>query len=256
MKTIAIMNQKGGTGKTTSAINLAGELVRRGKKVLIVDMDTQGNATSNLALTEMPELTLTDVIVNKNCTVADTICKTTTPGLDLIRGGTLLAPALRAMQDMPFGRDTTLRRMLPQIPDTYDFVFFDCSPSLESLFNINVLVAVQYVLIPIKVDKNSIEGYNVMLETIQSVREIANPDIRVLGIFMTAVETGSSLAREMIANFSLMLPELAFKSFIRKNIDVKKAPLALQPLCFFSPRCTATQDYAALCDEMLERLEA
>jgi len=256
MKTIALLNQKGGTAKTTSAINLAGELVRRGKKVLIIDMDTQGNATSNLALTETPELTLTDVIVNKNCTVADTICKTTTEGLDLIRGGTLLAPALRAMQDMPFGRDTTLRRLLPQIPDTYDFVFFDCSPSLESLFNINVLVAVQYVLIPIKVDKNSIEGYNVMLETIQSVREIANPDIRVLGIFMTAVESGSSLDREMIANFPLMLPELAFKSYIRKNIDVKKAPLALQPLCFFSPRCTATADYAALCDEMLERLEA
>lgn len=256
MKTIALLNQKGGTAKTTSAINLAGELVRRGKKVLIIDMDTQGNATSNLALTETPELTLTDVIVSKSCTVADVICKTTTPGLDLIRGGTLLAPALRVMQDMPFGRDTTLRRLLPQIPDTYDFVFFDCSPSLESLFNINVLVAVQYVLIPIKVDKNSIEGYNVMLETIQSVREIANPDIRVLGIFMTAVESGSSLDREMIANFPQMLPELAFKSYIRKNIDVKKAPLALQPLCFFSPRCTATADYAALCDEMLERLEA
>lgn len=255
MKTIALLNQKGGTAKTTSAINLAGELVRRGKKVLIIDMDTQGNATSNLSLTEVAPATLTDVIVNKNCTVADTICHTTTEHLDLIRGGALLAPALRTMQEMPFGRDTTLRRLLPQIPDTYDFVFFDCSPSLESLFNINVLVAVQYVLIPIKVDKNSIEGYNVMLETIQSVREIANPDIRVLGIFMTAVESGSSLDREMIANFPEMLPDLAFKSYIRKNIDVKKAPLALQPLCYFSPRCTATQDYAALCDEMLERLE-
>ena len=255
MKTIAVMNQKGGTGKTTSAINLAGELVRRDKKVLIVDMDTQGNATSNLQLTEVPAPTLTDVIVSKTATISDTICHTTTENLDLIRGGALLAPALTTMQEMPFGRDTTLRRLLPQIPDTYDYVFFDCSPSLESLFNINVLVAVQYVLIPIKVDKNSIEGYDVMLETIQSVREIANPDIRVLGIFMTAVETGSSLDREMIANFPSMLPDLAFKSYIRKNIDVKKAPLALQPLCFFSPRCTATNDYAALCDEMLERME-
>ena len=244
MKTIAVMNQKGGTGKTTSAINLAGELVRRGKKVLIVDMDTQGNATSNLSLTEIPTATLTDVIVSKTATLADTVCHTTTENLDLIRGGSLLAPAL-----------ATLRRLLPQIPDTYDFVFFDCSPSLESLFNINVLVAVQYVLIPIKVDKNSIEGYDVMLETIQSVREIANPDIRALGIFMTAVETGSSLDREMIANFPAMLPGLAFQTYIRKNIDVKKAPLALQPLCFFSPRCTATADYAALCDEMLARME-
>ena len=233
-----------GTGKTTSSINLAGELVRRGKRVLLIDMDTQGNATSNLSLTEIPAATLTD-----------TVCHTTTENLDLIRGGSLLAPALATMQEMPFGRDTTLRRLLPQIPDTYDFVFFDCSPSLESLFNINVLVAVQYVLIPIKVDKNSIEGYDVMLETIQSVREIANPDIRALGIFMTAVETGSSLDREMIANFPAMLPGLAFQTYIRKNIDVKKAPLALQPLCFFSPRCTATADYAALCDEMLARME-
>ena len=255
MKTIAVMNQKGGTGKTTSAINLAGELVRRGKKVLIVDMDTQGNATSNLQLTEVPSATLTDVIVSKTATISDIICHTSIENLDLIRGGALLAPALTTMQEMPFGRDTTLRRLLPQIPNTYDYVFFDCSPSLESLFNINVLVAVQYVLIPIKVDKNSIEGYDVMLETIQSVREIANPDIRVLGIFMTAVETGSSLDREMIANFPSMLPDLAFKSYIRKNIDVKKAPLALQPLCFFSPRCTATNDYAALCDEILERME-
>ena len=255
MKTIAIMNQKGGTGKTTSAINLAGELVRRGKKVLIVDMDTQGNATSNLELTEVPKITLSDIIVDKDHRIPDAICHTSIEGLDLIRGGSLLAPALAAMQEMPFGRDMTLKRLVPQIPKDYDFVFFDCSPSLESLFNINVLVAVQYILIPIKVDKNSIEGYNVMLETVQNVRELVNPDIRVLGIFMTAVETGSSLDREMIANFPKMLPELAFHSYIRKNIDVKKAPLALKPLCFYSPRCTATEDYAALCVEMLERME-
>lgn len=255
MKTIAVMNQKGGTGKTTSAINLAGELVRRGKRVLIIDMDTQGNATSNLALTETPAVTLADVICDKQHKLPEAICRTTVDGLDLIRGGSLLAPALTAMQEMPFGRDQTLRRLLPQIPEAYDFVFFDCSPSLESLFNINVLVAVQYVLIPIKVDKNSIEGYNVMLETIQSVRELVNPDIRVLGIFMTAVESGSTLDKEMIAQFPQMLPELAFKSYIRKNIDVKKAPLALLPLCNFNPRCTGTADYAALCDEMLARME-
>ena len=255
MKTIAVMNQKGGTGKTTSAINLAGELVRRGKKVLIVDMDTQGNATSNLELTEVSKITLSDIIVDKDHRIPDATCHTSIEGLDLIRGGSLLAPALAAMQEMPFGRDMTLKRLVPQIPKDYDFVFFDCSPSLESLFNINVLVAVQYILIPIKVDKNSIEGYNVMLETVQNVRELVNPDIRVLGIFMTAVETGASLDREMIANFPKMLPELAFHSYIRKNIDVKKAPLALKPLCFYSPRCTATEDYAALCGEMLERME-
>ena len=255
MKTIAVMNQKGGTGKTTSAINLAGELVRRGKRVLLVDMDTQGNATSNLQLTEVPAATLADAIMGKGPTLADTICKTSVEGLDLIRGGGLLAPALVAMQEMRFGRDTVLSRLLPQLPDPYDYVFFDCSPSLESLFNINVLMAVQYILIPIKVDKNSIEGYDVMLETIRDVRGNGNPDIRVLGIFITAVETGASLDREMIANFPALLPELAFKTYIRKNIDVKKAPIALLPLCQYAPKCTASADYAALCDEMLERME-
>ena len=174
MKTVAIMNQKGGTGKTTSAINLAGELAARRERVLLVDTDTQGNATSNLHLTEVPAATLTDVICGKGPSLADAVCRTSVEGLDLIRGGTLLAPALVAMQELRFGRDTVLRRLLPQIPDTYDYVFFDCSPSLESLFNINVLMAVQYILIPIKVDKNSIEGYDVMLETVRE-HLLANP---------------------------------------------------------------------------------
>lgn len=255
MKTIAIMNQKGGTGKTTSAINLAGELAQRGRRVLLIDTDTQGNATSNLELTEVPAATLADVITGKGPVLADAVCRTSTEGLDLIRGGGLLAPALLAMQELRFGRDTVLRRLLPQIPPEYDFVFFDCSPSLESLFNINVLMAAQYVLIPIKVDKNSIEGYDVMLETVRDVRESGNPEIQVLGIFMTAVETGASLDREMIANLPALLPELAFRTYIRKNIDVKKAPIALQPLCRFSPRCTAAADYAALADELLARME-
>lgn len=255
MKTIALMNQKGGTGKTTSAINLAGELARRGKQVLLMDMDTQGNATSNLQLMEVPSATLADVIMGKGPTLTDVICHTSIEGLDVIRGGGLLAPALVAMQELRFGRDTVLRRLMPQIPDSYDHVFFDCSPSLESLFNINVLMTAQYILIPIKVDKNSIEGYDVMLETIRDVRSSGNPEIRVLGIFMTAVETGASLDREMIANFPSLLPDLAFSTYIRKNIDVKKAPIALLPLCQYAPKCTAAADYAALCDEMLARME-
>lgn len=255
MRTVAVMNQKGGTGKTTSAINLAGELAARGKRVLLIDTDTQGNATSNLRLTSVPPATLADVICGKGPALPDTVCRTDVEGLDLIRGGALLAPALPVMQELRFGRDTVLRRLLPQIPDGYDFVFFDCSPSLESLFNINVLMAVRYILIPIKVDKNSIEGYDVMLETVREVRASGNPDIRVLGIFMTAVETGASLDREMIASLPALLPELAFRTYIRKNIDVKKAPIALLPLRQYAPRCTAALDYAALADEMLERME-
>lgn len=254
MKRMAVMNQKGGTGKTTSAINVAGELARRGYRVLLMDLDTQGNATSNLELTEVPEATLSDVIVKKSPTLEAVICKTATPGLDLIRGGRLLAPALAHMGELRFGRDTVLRRLMEQVPACYQFVIVDCSPSLESLFNINALMGVEYVLIPIKVDKNSIEGYDEMLQTIQEVREGGNPDVKALGIFMTAVETGASLDRELIAGLPRLLPTLAFRTYIRKNIDVKKAPLALKPLCDYAPKCTAAADYAALTDEILERM--
>lgn len=254
MVKIAIMNQKGGTGKTTSVLNIAGELTLRGKKVLVADMDTQGNATDNLKLTQMSEKTLPDAVDDSSVSLFDCICKTSTDNLDIIQGGAILGRVFDTIQKMIVGRDTVLRRLFAKFDSDYDFVLFDCSPSLESILNINVLVATDYVLIPIKVDKNSIEGYGTMLDTIQLVRETANPDLRALGLFMTAVETGSSLDREMIESLPTMLPDLAFKTSIRKNIDVRKAPIALMPLCYFNARATAAQDYAALTDEILDRL--
>ncbi len=251
---IALMNQKGGTGKTTSVLNLAGELTLRKKNVLVIDMDTQGNATANLKIPAPARKTLADAVVDSTIALEDTICKTSIEGLDIIPGGAILGAAFNAIQKMIVGRDTVLKRLLAKLPQTYDFILLDCSPSLESVLNINVLVATDYVLIPIRVDKNSIEGYGVMLDTIQLVRETENPDLRALGVFMTAVETGASLDREMIAALPVTLPNLAFQSYIRKNIDVKKAPIAQIPLCYYNTRCTGAQDYAALTDEMLSRI--
>ena len=252
---IALMNQKGGTGKTTSVINIGGELVHKGKKVLIIDMDTQGNATSNIKIISNSNKNMADAIINSNVNINDVICHTIIDGLDIIQGGTLLGNAFVALQKMMMGRETVLKRLLNKL-DIYDFVLFDCSPSLESILNINVLVATDYVLIPIRVDKNSIEGYGTMLETIKDAREMVNPDLKALGIFMTAVETGSSLDKEMINEFPKMLPDLAFKKKKKKNIEVRKAPLTLQPLCFYNSKCAGSQDYLDLTNEILERLKA
>lgn len=251
---IALMNQKGGTGKTTSVLNLAGELTLRKKNVLIIDMDTQGNATANLKITASSTKTLTDVIEDTTVSIQDTICHTSIEGLDIIPGGAILGSMFHAIQKMIVGRDSVLKRLLAQLPQSYDFVLLDCSPSLESVLNINVLVATDYVLIPIRVDKNSIEGYGVMLDTIQLVRKTENADLRALGVFMTAVEVSTSLDREMIRALPATLPDLAFQSYIRKNIDIKKAPIAQVPLCYYNARCAGTQDYAALTDEMLARI--
>lgn len=251
---IALMNQKGGTGKTTSVLNLAGELTLRKKHVLIIDMDTQGNATANLQISSPAQKTFADAIANSSISLEDTICKTSIDRLDIIPGGALLGSVFNAIQKMIVGRDTVLKRLLAKLPQSYDFILLDCSPSLESVLNINVLVATDYVLIPIRVDKNSIEGYGVMLDTIQLVRETENPDLRALGVFMTAVETSASLDREMIAALPTTIPNLAFQSYIRKNIDVKKAPIAQVPLCYYNARCTGAQDYAALTEEILARI--
>ncbi|MDO4668256.1 MAG: ParA family protein [Butyricicoccus pullicaecorum] len=251
---IALMNQKGGTGKTTSVLNIAGELALRKKKVLIIDMDTQGNATANLKITVPSTKTLSDAIEDTEISLQDTICHTAVEGLDLIQGGAILGSAFNAIQKMLVGRDTVLKRLLAKLPQSYDFILLDCSPSLESVLNINVLVATDYVLIPIRVDKNSIEGYGVMLDTIQLVRETENVNLRALGVFMTAVEIGSSLDREMIKALPATIPTLAFHSYIRKNIDVKKAPIAQVPLCYYNARCTGARDYAALTNEILTRI--
>ena len=251
---IALMNQKGGTGKTTSVLNLAGELTLRKKNVLVIDMDTQGNATANLKITTPSTKTLTDTITDSTICLKDAICHTSIEGLDIIPGGAILGSAFNAIQKMIVGRDTVLKRLLAKLPQSYDFILLDCSPSLESVLNINVLVATDYVLIPIRVDKNSIEGYGVMLDTIQLVRETENADLRALGVFMTAVETSASLDREMITALPATIPNLAFHSYIRKNIDVKKAPIAQVPLCYYNARCTGAQDYAALTDEILARI--
>ena len=253
MRTIAVMNQMGGSGKTTSVINLAGELVRRGKKVLIVDLDMQGNATGILQHTHCPGATLADVICHRSATLADTICHTSIENLDLIQGGTLLSLVLTSMQEETFGKDTVLRRLLPQIPDTYEYVFFDCPPSPQNQMNINVLTAVQYVLIPFGME-HGVDNSRIP-EAVQAVRESVNPGLQLLGLFLTAVETGSSRSRERIASFPTMVSEQVFKSFIRKSEDVRNAASALLPLCFYAPHCTAAGDYAALCDEMLERMD-
>ena len=118
---IALMNQKGGTGKTTSVINIGGELVRKGKKVLIIDMDTQGNATSNIKIISNSNKNMADAIINSNVNINDVICHTIIDGLDIIQGGTLLGNAFVALQKMMMGRETVLKRLINKL-DIYDFV--------------------------------------------------------------------------------------------------------------------------------------
>ena len=251
MKTIAIMNQKGGTGKTTSAINLAGELVRRGKKVLIVDMDTQGNATSNLELTEVPKITLSDIIVDKDHRIPDAICHTSIEGLDLIRGGSLLAPALASMQEMPFGRDMTLKRLVPQIPKDYDFVFFDCSPSL-GYTTVNILTAADTVLIPVQCEYLALEGLSKLLNTIRIVKNGLNPALEIEGFVLT-MYMRNRLNNQVVNEVRNHFGELAFDTIIQRNIRLGEAPSHGKPVILYDASAVGSANYLTLAKELLKR---
>lgn len=245
------MTPTNASGKSTAAVHLAGELVHRGKKVLIIDMDISPHdrVTDILSITQPAPAWLSDVIVSKSAALADTICHTCIDNLDLIPGGLQLTDALASMQKTTFGRDTVLRRLLPQIPDTYDYVFFDCSSYLEHAFSINVLVAAQYILAPIQSVQGTLDGYDTILEAIQAIHETVNPGLRFLGIFLSA-ETNCARYMNTIPR-----PEHVLRSTIRRSTSVQKAALARKPLAFFSPNCAVAADYAALCDEILNKME-
>lgn len=253
MKKIALINQKGGTAKTTSTINIAGELVRRGERVLILDADSQGNATSNIGLYNPSQKSLSDVLLG-DCDVTDIILHSSIDGLHLIPSNLELQYAEMNMQNTATRNDILLKKALKPIDESfYDFMIVDCSPSLSAM-TINVLAYVDYVLIPIKVDKNSLEGYGRLQSVMDTIKEDSNPALTALGIFISAYESNIQLDRYIYNECKEQFGDLFIPVPIRKNVAVKEAPIQNLPVCFYDKNSNASKDYAALTDEILKRL--
>ena len=247
---IAIANQKGGVGKTTTAVNLSAGLAARGYKTLLIDLDQQRNATHSFELPEI-EVTLADVLTGekKNLKyIVEAICETHIINLDLVPSNIRLA---LVEKQTSIGEQFRLKDALANLPD-YDFVIIDCPPSLGATLA-QALIAADYVLVPIAAEYYPLEGVGDLNETIAENKRI-NPDLKVLGYLMTRFDKRNSICKESVAKVKEMYGNLVFEPLIHTNVSLQSAPAYKKSIYEHAPDSKGSEDYLFLTDEVLERL--
>jgi chromosome partitioning protein len=248
---IAVTNQKGGVGKTTTAVNVAYCLAKSGKKVLLVDFDPQGNATSGLGIDKQKlSGTVLDVVQN-DASIADVVTKTCHKNLSLVPATPHLANAEveLAKADRRFSR---LKIALSQA-DSYDFVIIDSPPSL-SLLTVNGLIAAHYVMLPVQAEFYALEGLGQLLETMQLVRKGLNPTLELLGVVVTMVDTRTTLSGQVHEEVMKHFPGKVFKTTIPRNVRLAEAPSHGLPVGAYDRWSKGARAYKALSKEIMERV--
>ncbi|OPZ97434.1 MAG: Sporulation initiation inhibitor protein Soj [Planctomycetes bacterium ADurb.Bin412] len=249
MKIIAVSNHKGGCGKTTTAVNLAAALAERGNPVLLLDMDSQGHATLGMGVNPYEvEQSLYDLLVREQTGWEEVILRTRYPNLDLVPSNVLLSGAEGEITGWP-ERESVLRRRLERLPGGYAYCLIDCSPSL-SLLTINALAAGTELLIPIQTQYYAVEGLKQLLETVQIIRQRFNPDLKILGLLLTFVESRTKLSHDIEQQMRNYFGELVFDTVIRKTVRLAEAPSMGEPIQVYAPDCTGAEDYRQLAEEI------
>lgn len=255
-RVIAIANQKGGVGKTTTTINLATALTERGKTVLIIDLDPQGNASTGLGMApESRSLTTYDLLV-EGALIENVSRETSVDNLYLAPATTDLSSAdIELMSNSR--RIFKLRAALTQIsrmPRAIDYVLVDCPPSLN-LLTVNAMVAADSVLVPLQSEFFALEGLSQLLLSIREVRETANPKLRIEGVVLTMYDRRNNLSRQVEDDARANLGDLVFRTIIPRNVRVSEAPSFAMPVLRYDPSSQGAQAYLGLADEILERHE-
>ena len=251
-KAIAIFNQKGGVGKTTTNINLSACLAVQGKKVLVIDIDPQGNTTSGIGIKKRKlTSTLYDVLVNKDYDVHKAILQTKTANLDIIPASVDLAGAEIELVNIE-GRERRLKKAIEQVRSEYDYIFIDCPPSL-GLLTINSLTAVDSVLIPIQCEFYALEGVSQLMSTVDLVKNNMNPELQIEGVILSMFDGRTNLAIQVVQEVKKYFGKYVFSTVIPRNVRLAEAPSYGMPIVKYDPSSAGAKAYNKFAQEFLER---
>ena len=246
---ISFVNQKGGVGKTTSAVNVAAALHSRGKKVLLCDFDPQANATSGFGVDKMQaKYSSYDLVINE-CPAADAIVETEFG--DVIPSAAALSGAGVELVAVP-NREYALKRALETVRDRYDYIFIDCPPSLE-LLTLNALCACDSILVPVQCEYYALEGLSDLMTTLRAVKKGLNPELHIFGVLLTMFDGRTNFSQQVAEEVRRHFPGMVYATVIPRNVRLAEAPSHGLPVAAYDKYSRGAAAYEALADEILEK---
>jgi chromosome partitioning protein len=250
---IAIANQKGGVGKTTTAINLATALAATGHRTLLIDLDPQGNASTGLGVHQKDRARSSYDLLIGECTLDEAVVHTIVPGLDIIPATQDLSGAEIELIDIEQRTHRLINALSAGGDHRWHVCLVDCPPSL-GLLTVNAMVAVQSVLVPLQCEFFALEGLSQLLQTVDRIRARFNPDLSILGIALTMYDRRNRLTDQVSDDVRACLGDLVFKTVIPRNVRLSEAPSHGVPALIYDMRCAGSEAYMALARELIERL--
>ena len=254
-KIIAISNQKGGVGKTTTAINLSSGLSYMGKKVLLVDLDSQGNASHGLSAIEGNGQPTVYSVLLEEYPIEDAIVHKESPNIDVLPSNLTLAGADLVMNEMDYGKEELLKNVLKPVKDQYDYIIIDCPPSL-GLLNTNALTAADSVLIPVQCEYYALEGVTQLLMTIRLIQKTSNKQLKIEGFLMTMFDIRTKLSMEVSQDVRQTFGKLVYQSSIPRNVKLSEAPSRGVSIFEYDINSSGAKAYGDFTRELVKRNEA